>query len=257
MKEMNLIMCDEKISVCMATYNGSKFILNQINSILPQLSAEDEVIIVDDSSKDSTVTILRNIRDIRIKIVVNETNIGVNKSFEKAILLSKNDYIFMADQDDIWTELRVNKMLNILKNKDVNLVSGNSLFINQEGNEIDYNREPLKERDSHKRFKNIGKIFAGSGAYYGCSMAFKKKLKKIILPFPNYIESHDLWIALTSMIQDKSYHLEDNVLYRRIHGTNASIVKRPLIKKLYSRMIFAISVIHILVRLLKSARSKY
>lgn len=241
-------MRSEKISVCMATYNGEKYVNEQITSILKQLTSLDELIVVDDFSKDSTIKILKGFKDPRVKIFKNCSNIGVNKSFEKAILLSKNDYIFMADQDDIWYENRVEKMLDALKNKSVNLVSGNSKFIDVNGNEVDYLAMPLKRDDSKKMFKNILKIFAGTGSYFGCAMAFKRELIGVILPFPNYLESHDLWIAIASILRGKSFHLEDIVLFRRVHGSNASIIQRSIYKKIKSRFIFIISIINLLFR---------
>ncbi len=238
----------ERISVCMATYNGSKYLTDQINSILKQLIDDDELIIVDDYSTDSTLKILNGFKDSRIKIIFNRANIGVNKSFEKAIASSKNEFIFLADQDDIWYENRVEKMLNILNRNDINLVSGNSCFIDSNGNEFDYPILPLKENESRKMLKNLFKIFLGKGAYCGCAMAFKRELVSVILPFPDYIESHDLWIAKASILQKKSHHLEDIVLYRRIHGSNASIIRRPLIMKIRSRFIFFISIVNLISR---------
>ena len=73
------------VSVCIATYNGEKYILEQINSILNQISIDDEIIVVDDCSKDNTVDVIKSIDDTRIKIVINEFNLGVNCSFENAL----------------------------------------------------------------------------------------------------------------------------------------------------------------------------
>ena len=154
----------------------------------------------------------------------------------------------MADQDDIWYENRVEKMLNILRRNDVNLVSGNSCFIDSNGNDLDYPIIALKENESRNMLKNLFKIFLGTGAYFGCAMAFKRELMSITLPFPGYVESHDLWIAKASILQKKSYHIEDIVLCRRIHGNNASIIQRPLKKKIWSRVIFLISVINLTAR---------
>jgi glycosyltransferase involved in cell wall biosynthesis len=241
-------MRSENISVCMATFNGAKYIIHQLNSIIKQLKDEDELIIIDDSSTDSTVELLNDNIDPRIKIIVNEINIGVNKSFEKAIKLAKNDYIFMADQDDIWPENRVEKMMDIFRSKNVNLISGNSEYIDSVGNEISYPIIPLKVADSYKLYKNLIKIFLGRGSYFGCAMAFNRDLLSGILPFPRYIESHDLWIAKASILQGKSYHLEDIILYRRIHGSNASVIQRPLLKKIYSRILFGVSLVSLLLR---------
>ena len=85
----------------------------------------------------------------------------------------------------------------------------------------------------------------GRAYYYGCAMAFNKKLNKIILPFPEYIESHDLWIAMAANMIHENAHIEDVVLQRRIHGNNASVVDRTLKAKLNSRLIFIKSYIEL------------
>ena len=96
------------VSICMALYNGAKFVEEQIDSILPQLDhPNDEIIIVDDFSKDNSVELISNYKDPRIKLIKNKSNIGYIKTFEKAINLSKNDIIFLSDQDDIWENNKV------------------------------------------------------------------------------------------------------------------------------------------------------
>lgn len=230
-------MRSEKISVCMACYNGEDYIGEQISTILPQLGAEDELIIVDDASKDGTQKVVNSFSDSRISYVKNSENMGVNRSFEKAIKLACNDYIFMADQDDLWTEDRADWMLDQMKTGAL-LVSGNSEAVDRQGKPYAYDLGSLKERESEEYGKNILKIFTGKAYYYGCAMAFQKSLKSVILPFPEYIESHDLWIAMAANLMKSNAHLEKTVLKRRIHGKNASVVQRSMKEKLYSRWVF-------------------
>ena len=245
------------ISVCMATYNGSLYLYTQIKSILDQLRSCDELIIVDDCSTDSTVEIILSLKDKRItKLIVNKYNIGVNKSFELAIFQARNNIIFLADQDDIWTNGRVDEMNSILTRSNVNLVAGNSSYIDAKGNTINYPITPLKGNESKSAILNISKIFTGQGSYFGCAMAFKKNIISIILPFPQYLESHDLWIAMACILNGSIKHLESVVLQRRIHGNNASIISRSLRKKVWSRFIFLVSVFHIYIRLLRVKRNE-
>ena len=219
-------------SICMACYNGEKYIAKQIDSILKQIAENDELIIVDDCSTDNTVRVINDFEDKRIQLVCNNTNIGVNKAFEKAIKKAKGTIIFMADQDDIWTENRYVIMTEKLKEKNVMCVSGNSIAIDGEGNYIDF--------------------YLGKAYYYGCAMAFHRNLDDIILPFPQKIESHDLWIAMAANLLKSNYHIDDVVLERRVHGSNASIVSRPLSKKIYSRIVF----VWMLFQLKKRMRSQ-
>ena len=221
----------------MATYNGERFIKRQLDSILIQLGLNDEVIIVDDCSSDGTVEIIRQIGDPRIKLFVNEENLREVKTFEKAIELAGGRYIFLSDQDDIWTPGRYRLMQAALKEKEALCVSGNFDTIDPDGNHVDYPVEKLRAQDSTEYNKNILRIFAGKGFYYGCAMAFDSRLKETILPFPKGLECHDLWIAMAANYLKSNVHLEESVLLHTIHGSNVTDTKRPLKDKLKSRAV--------------------
>ena len=103
------------ISVCMASFNGNKYIKKQLDSILSQLGIDDEVIIVDDASEDDTVSTIMNFNDPRIKLFENENNTGVIASFERSITLAKGEIIFLSDQDDIWLPNKIQKMMSLFQ----------------------------------------------------------------------------------------------------------------------------------------------
>lgn len=237
-----------KISVCMATYNGARFVCEQLDSILYQISHNDEIVIVDDCSKDNTVDLIRAYSDTRIRIFCNSENLGVNKTFEKAISLACGEYIFLSDQDDIWCPGRMKTMKDALDISNVLLVSTLFSCIDGDGNTCSTLSPMLHSLDSNRYIRNIFGIFLKKRSYYGCAMAFRYELKKIILPFPFYIESHDLWIAFAANICCSNLHLEYCSLLHKVHGENASIVKRNIIRKINSRIIFLISIIHLYLR---------
>jgi len=110
------------VSIYMATYNGEKLIEAQLNSILKQLSDDDEIIIFDDVSKDKIGEIILSYNSNRMKLFQNETNLGYIKTFEKAIEKSKNPVSFLSDQDDIWMKGRLNKMYTALFESNKNLL---------------------------------------------------------------------------------------------------------------------------------------
>jgi len=103
------------ISVCIATYNGEKYIKEQLNSIIIQISQEDEIVVSDDWSNDRTLEIVSNYQDNRIKILFNKKEKGYSKNFENAILYAKGDIIFICDQDDVWLPNKVSRMIDALK----------------------------------------------------------------------------------------------------------------------------------------------
>lgn len=242
------------ISVCLATYNGEKYIETQINSILPQLSGNDELIIIDDCSKDKTVDIIKSLNSKYIKIFINEKNLGHVKTFEKLLNLAQNQLLFLSDQDDIWIESKIEIYKKYFDDNDVLLISDNSYFIDNKGNEIHANIVKLSKESSQNYSKNIIDIYNGTAGYYGCGMAMKKDILDVILPIPTYIESHDLWIAMAANMMRSNLHIDDKTFYRRIHDENDSLRKRNFFKKIFSRYIFLRSQVEILKRLKKIKR---
>lgn len=235
-----------KISVCMATYNGEKYIKEQLDSILCQIGENDEVIISDDSSTDNTVEIINAFNDDRIKIYKNEKEKGYTRNFENALEKASGDIIFLSDQDDIWIEDKVKKMTEILENYDF-VVSDNSI--------VNENLEVINK--SHFEVYKTKNGFLTNlllPRYVGACMAFKKNVLQKSLPFPNNakLSAHDYWISLIAEMYFKSYKLDEQLLLYRRHGTNASSggekSKNSLSHKLKVRIY---NLIHLLKRFYK------
>ena len=238
-----------KVSICMATYNGEKYVAEQINSVLDQLSSDDELVIVDDCSTDNTFQIILNFNDPRIKVYKNENNRSHVFTFSRVISLAKNEIIFMADQDDFWLKGRISLMKAKLMDSGKLLLSSNSEFIDSEGERINFHLDGVSSNQSFSHFKNIIDIFKGKTNYVGCAMAFKKELNNVILPIPSFVESHDLWIAIAGNLLRSNLHMNEATLKRRIHSNNASIVSRKILLKLWSRFIFFISLLVLIKRI--------
>lgn len=222
-----------KVSVCIATYNGEKYIEKQIRSILPQLSIDDEIIISDDQSTDNTLNIIKKINDKRIKIYFNQGNKGYVPNFENALKKVTGDIIFFSDQDDIWLPNKVKKCIEKLNEYD--LVVTDAKVIDSNFNVIE---ESLFEVVNTKTgfFNNLIK-----NRYYGCCMAFKKEILKKILPFPKKysICSHDRWIPLVCELYYKTTLIKEPLMIYRRHGNNVSCFKKSnnsLIKKILIRI---------------------
>lgn len=244
------------ISVCMATFNGEDYIKEQILSILEQLADEDEIIIVDDCSKDNTLQIIKYLNDNRINIYINERNRGHVFSFARAIALAKNDIIFLSDQDDVWVEGRVKLMKETLLISGAIVVSSNFDILNVNGKIEKFSNSSLRINDSTRYISNIWGIFLGKRAYYGCAMAFRKELTDLILPIPFFIQSHDLFIAIASNLLASNIHIENTTHIRRLHNNNATNTNRKLLPKLWSRVIYVISILVLLYRITKNSINK-
>jgi glycosyltransferase involved in cell wall biosynthesis len=236
-------------SICMATYNGERFLREQVESILSQMQEGDELVIVDDASTDGTLSYLKSIADRRIRVYCNSFNIGHVQSFSKVIGLARGTYILIVDQDDIWIDGRLKTIREALSTGPA-LVSTNSEFIDRDGRRISPLHPDLVEADSERYNTNIFRIFTGKAYYDGCAMGMRKELLRLVLPIPHYVESHDLWIAMAGNAARSNRHLAQYTLRRRIHGNNASIISRPLLHKLMSRVIFLFSLLHISFRLI-------
>lgn len=205
-----------KVSVCMATYNGEKYIKEQIASILSQLSADDEIIISDDNSTDNTLEIVSSFNDNRIKIFKNNLGKGYSNNFENAISHAIKDVIFLSDQDDIWMADKVKKMMLALNDND--LVISNALITDQ---------NLIPTLGSHFNVYGTKKGFFNNWIktrYIGACMAFKKEMLDKLLPFPQNknLCAHDYWIANVGEFYFKVEIINEPLIKYRRHGENAS-----------------------------------
>lgn len=203
-----------KISVCIATYNGEKYIKEQLDSIIPQLESDDEIIISDDSSTDRTVEIVKSLNDKRIAILENCTFKNPVYNFENAIKHASGDYIFLADQDDIWKKDKVSKCLRELAR--VDLVLSDCEVVNDDKTII-HNSFFKLNRSSPGLITNVIK-----NSYMGCCMAFSKKVAHKAIPFPKAIPMHDQWIGLIGEKFFKTEFINDPLILYRRHDSNAS-----------------------------------
>ncbi len=205
----------------MATYNGERYICDQLESILRQLDKDDEVIISDDASIDKTVDFIESFNDKRIKLLRNDTFRSPVKNFENALRHSTGDIIFLSDQDDIWQENKVKVMSQILNKYDLvvsdcKVINGNGTVVNDSFFEMRKSRKGL--------LKNIYK-----NSFLGCCMAFNRRILDKSLPFPSNIPMHDMWIGLIAELFGRTYFIEDKLIYYRRHSSNATSQKRSSI----------------------------
>ena len=148
------------ISIAMCSYNGERFIKEQIDSIIAQTYKNFELIIVDDGSKDNTINIIKEyqLKDHRIKLFQNDNNLGFVKNFEKAISLCSGDFIALADQDDVWKK---NKLEVFLKNINGNmLIYSDAILIDQ------HSKETGKQYETAEAYGLDLKQVAGKVPYF-------------------------------------------------------------------------------------------
>lgn len=205
------------VSVAMAAYNGSRYIGEQLDSIIPQLSESDEIIVSLDPSTDNTREIILDysLKDARIKLVDGKGD-GLMKNFENAIAHCKNDIIFLCDQDDVWHSDKVSSVLRAFDTPDVMLVLHNAEIT--DGNLII--TEPSFFASHNTKTGFLRNIIRNS--YIGCCMAFRKSVVSSIIPFPENLPMHDQWIGLVCEKKGKISLVERPLIMYRRHEDNVS-----------------------------------
>ncbi len=201
------------ISVCVAAKNGERFIGTQIDSILLQLTVQDEIIISDDHSTDQTVEILKAYSDPRIRVIKNPKN-GLITNFENALSASRGEFVFLSDQDDVWLPDKIKRTLPHFM--DYDLVISDCTIVDDKLDSV---------HDSFFDYNSSGKgvirnLFRNS--YMGCCMAFKRSLLKKALPFPSGLIMHDQWLGLMAELSGRVFFNPDKLVLHRRHNQNAS-----------------------------------
>ncbi|UII34363.1 glycosyltransferase family 2 protein [Fulvivirga ulvae] len=230
-----------KISVCLATHNGEKYIREQIDSILPQLGIHDEIIVSDDGSEDTTISILHAYRDKRLKLVDCASKNSPIKNFENALNHCTGEIIFLSDQDDLWLAGKVKTMIQALEKFD--LVLSDCYVVNEE-------LQPM-----HSSLFDINKARPGfwknlwKNSYTGCCMAFNRKVLSKALPFPKDIPMHDQWIGLVAELFFKTGIVDTKLsLYRRHDNTTTQTGDKSnysLLSKIKFRLKLLKNLIHL------------
>lgn len=227
-----------KVSVAMATYNGARYIKEQLDSIMKQTRTVDEVMICDDCSKDNTVSIVKNFihhngLQSKWRIEVNKKNLGFGSNFNQAVMKTTGDIIFFCDQDDIWVEDRIQVMTSIIEEKPEILMLGSEY----EPFESTSDAFKASSRDLAK-FKNDNSlehlklqaktIFIG---YLGCSMCIRRSFFDQIQPYWFEGWAHDEFVWKLALCLDGAYIYHGITLKRRLHSANTSMGKMRDLKK--------------------------
>ena len=204
----------------MATFQGEKYVVAQLRSILSQLGPEDEIVIVDDASTDQTCALIRACQDSRIQLRESPMNRGVLAAFAETLQNASGGVILLSDQDDLWEPSKVQTVLQAFHDyPEARLVVSDAVIIGQDNQIL-----------AESYYAERGKFTAGLVAnfirceYLGCVMAFRSELLPEVLPFPvGYDVFHDIWIGMRNEMSGGGVHYiaAPLVRYRR-HSANLS-----------------------------------
>lgn len=206
------------ISICLTTYNGSRYIEAQLRSILEQLSPEDEVRIADDGSTDNTIAIIDAMGDPRLRWVAQGGKLGVIKNFERSISAARGEFIFLSDQDDIWLPGKVEKIFGVFLSKpEITMVATDARIIDESGAVVADSFFARRGRFEAGVLQNLVK-----NKYLGCTLAFRRSMLEHFLPIPRDVPMHDMWFGLMNDIYGKTHFIDQPLVAYRRHGNNAS-----------------------------------
>ena len=203
-----------KISIAMATYNGEKYLQEQLDSFISQIRQPDELVVCDDCSTDNTMDILKNFQEkasFAVHVHRNDKNLGFIKNFEQALTFCTGGIIFLSDQDDIWFEDKLSSVEEAFNNNPATMVIINDCFVSDEA---------CKKR-LFSKLSNVNALGLSENAYVmGCATALRTEFLTVALPIPQSIRSHDLWLNHLAIFSGTRMILRRQLqLYRRHAGS--------------------------------------
>lgn len=219
-------------SIVMATYNGEKYLKEQLDSLKEQSLRADEVIICDDCSKDSTVEFIRtyiaeNQLGASWTFVQNEQNLGYAGNFFKALQMAHGDYIFFSDQDDIWCENKLAEMVDVMeKRPEIQLLCSDYTPFSCSDHAPSVPKKTMKKMTNDGSVEKVPlnkrNIYIAS---LGCDMCIRKSFRDRIAPFWIKGWAHDDYVWKTAQCVEGCYLYHKPLLKRRLHDSNVSMHK--------------------------------
>ena len=240
-----------KISVAIAYYNGGEYIKEQLESILSQLTPEDEVILSIDGASDGSEPFLTEWaeKDNRLHLIKGPGK-GVVRNFETAIARCSGDIIFLSDQDDIWKENKVKKVLKVFRDPEIMAVLHNGTLMDGTGAELP-GKTLFELRNSRSGIlKNLIK-----NSYIGCCMAFRRELLPVILPIPEQMYMHDYWIGTAAEVCGKVGLLKEPLIGYRRHDSNVTQMEHGSIGFMLKKRIGILKCLRLLKKRVKEQQA--
>lgn len=215
-----------KVTILMATYNGEKYIRDQIESIINQTYSNWELIIRDDKSSDKTLAIINEYKekDHRIFILNSMNRLGAVLNFNELIKNNlEKEYIMFSDQDDIWKENKVEISLNSMTSNEKELGSDTPLLVYTDFNYVDENliEKSMDISFDYNNEERLKRLLAFN-YIWGCSIIVNKALIKKSYPLNEFVENHDYWLALNAALYGEIIHLKEKTFFYRQHSSNVT-----------------------------------
>ncbi len=206
----------DRASVVVAVYNGQSFLAEQLSSVLADLRADDEVIVVDDASTDDSASLIRSLGDDRIRLVQNARNRGILKAFETGLSRVSNDIVFLCDQDDVWLPGKRDRVVEQFA------TDSRIVVVVSDAQVIDESGRVLAESFMTGRggFRGSFASTLWKNRYLGCAMAFRRSVLRSALPIPAKVPMHDMWLGAIASLHGRAVYVDVPTIRYRRHGGN-------------------------------------
>jgi glycosyltransferase involved in cell wall biosynthesis len=232
----------DTLSIAMCTYNGERFLQEQLDSFLSQTRLPDELVVCDDGSQDDTIAILKAFsQEAPFSVIIhqNEKNLGYGKNFEKVASLSSKDIILFSDQDDIWLPDKLEKISVVFSNNPgVGLVFSDASMVDDNLHDLGYSLwdvSAINNKDLKIYLpEHFTPYFFKRPFIVGCTTALKTDICRILLPLPDHW-THDQWLPFGASILSKVASLPVKLIKYRQHISQFSGQKKL---EFFERFIF-------------------
>ena len=219
------------ISVALCTYNGERFVAEQVGSILSGTVLPTELIVSDDASTDATIEVIEAViaashnTIATVRIVRNSVALGVVRNFEQAVSACSGELVVLCDQDDLWAPRRLEVTADAFAaDPDLLLLNSNARLIDDDNRPLGYSLfEAISLTAVEKAQIHSGNAFATlltRNTVTGATTAFRRSLLERALPFPA-AWVHDEWLAIIGAASGRIDFLDDELIDYRQHGGNA------------------------------------
>ncbi len=215
---------NQKVDILLATYNGEKYIKEQVESILNQTYENIQIIISDDCSTDNTRQVLKEYENNeKIKIFYQEKNLGYVKNFEFLLKQVKSNLYMLSDQDDVWKKEKVEKSVEKIESEKLDLVFGDLEVVDENLNTLykSYNRY-MHLIHKIKKYQKDYRLQYLYNCMTGCTIISRKNWIDKVLPFPTNSKYmiHDYWLGFVIALNGKVGYIEEPYILYRQHGKN-------------------------------------
>lgn len=242
-----------QVSVAMCTYNGARFIEEQLWSIFRQTVLPQEIVVSDDGSSDQTLlliektyteasTSINGVKEIALKVLRNPSPLGVTKNFEQAIANCSEPLIALSDQDDVWLPNRLEKLVGEFNRRpDLMLVHHDSELVDEKTNSLGMTTfQALRMSSKEKNLIHCGNAVDAllkRNLVTGATTVFKRSVYEIARPFPTSWV-HDEWLAINAASIGRVDFIDECLIQYRQHSNNQIGVKRIGFRQVIGRMIY-------------------